>query len=233
MPQQIILFDINETILNLGQLKPKFKQYFGNELFLDTWFSMLLHSSTVCLTTKVETNFKDLALANLNTLAGRLDKSLTTEQRSDIISSLANLPAHDDIKPALVLLRSEGFKLVAFSNSSETLLRSQLNNAGLTDYFDNAISVESAKTFKPSQDAYQFAIKKLNTASHDVTLVAAHDWDTHGALCAGLSAAFIDRFNAQYNPTYKEPEIIGNTMGEVAVKLIESKRPNLTSENRS
>lgn len=223
MPQQIILFDINETVLNLSQLKPKFEKYFGNELFLETWFSMLLHSSTVCLATKVHTNFKDLALASLTGLAGRLDKSLTTEQSSDIISSLANLPAHDDIKPALALLRNEGFKLVAFSNSSEALLSSQLKNARLNDYFDNAISVESAKTFKPSQDAYQFAINKLNIASHDMTLVAAHDWDTHGALCAGLNAAFVDRFKAPYNSTYKKPAITGNTMGEVADKLIESR----------
>lgn len=224
MPQQVILFDINETVLNLGQLKPKFEQYFGNELFLGTWFSILLHSSTVCLTTKVKTNFKDLALASLNALAGRLDKSLTSEQSSDVISTLANLPAHDDIKPALVLLRSAGFKLVAFSNSSETLLKSQLKNAGLTEYFDYAISVENAKTFKPSEDAYKYAVEKLNTTSPNVTLVAAHDWDTHGALCAGLNAAFVDRFNAPYNSTYKKPAIISNTMGEIADKLIESKR---------
>ena len=97
-------------------------------------------------------------------------------------------------------------------------------NAELTDYFDNAISVESAKTFKPSTDAYKFVVEKLSTVSHNVTLVASHDWDTHGALCAGLNAAFVDRFNAPYNSTYKKPAITGNTMGEVAHKLIESKR---------
>lgn len=219
MPQKVILFDINETVLNLGQLKPKFEQYFGNELFLDTWFSMLLHSSTVCL----KTNFKDLAVASLNALAGRLGKSLTSEQCSDVISTLANLPVHDDIKPALVLLRGAGFKLVAFSNSSETLLKSQLKNAGLTEYFDNAISVENAKTFKPSEDAYKYAVEKLNVAPHNMTLVAAHDWDTHGALCAGLDAAFLDRFYAPYNPTYKKPAIIGNTMSEIGDKLMELK----------
>jgi len=224
MNHQVILFDINETVLNLSILKPTFKQYFRDENHMDRWFSMLLHSSTVCLVTDVKTDFKSLALAALKSIAGRLALTLSDEEYANILNTLASLPAHSDIKPALVKLRAAGFTLIAFSNSSSSLLSSQLTNAGLNEYFDDAISVESAGTFKPSNNAYQYAVNKLAVPAKDIRLVAAHDWDTHGALSAGLKAAFIDRFGAPYNPLYITPDIIASTMEGIAEQIIKSKR---------
>ena len=223
MHQHVILFDINETVLNLTILKPKFKQYFGDERYMDTWFSMLLHSSTVCLTTNIKTDFKSLALAALQSLAGRIGITLLDDDCNNILSTLANLPAHNDIKPALTKLRSAGFTLIAFSNSSSSLLSSQLTNAGLDEYFDDAISVESAGTFKPSKSAYQYAVDKLSVPASAIRLVAAHDWDTHGALCAGLKAAFVDRFSAPYNPLYNKPDIVDFSMKGIAEQIIKNK----------
>lgn len=222
MKQRVILFDINETILNLSVLKPKFKHYYGDEKYLDTWFSMLLHSSTVCLITGVKTDFKNLAKATLDSLASKLNISLSDDDCNSILSTLANLPAHKDIQPALTKLRNAGFRLVALSNSSLTLLSSQLKNAEIYDYFDDVISVESANTFKPSPEAYHFAVSKLNTEPSNALLVATHDWDTHGALSAGLNAAFINRLGTSYNPMYKKPNIVGDTMNEIAEKIINS-----------
>jgi 2-haloacid dehalogenase len=220
MHQNVILFDINETVLNLSILKPKFKYYLGDEIYMDTWFSMLLHSSTVCLITSVKTDFKSLAKAALNALASKLKITLSQEDCDDIIGTLGNLPAHADIKPALRKLRKAGFKLVAFSNSSLTLLSSQLNNAQLTEYFDDVISVESANTFKPAKEAYQFAVQKLKIAPKFIRLVATHDWDTHGALSAGINAAYINRFSYSYNPMYLKPDINENTMDAIVEQII-------------
>jgi 2-haloacid dehalogenase len=187
---------------------------------MDTWFSMLLHSSTVCLATNVTTEFKTLANIALDSLAGKLGISLSKDNCDEILSSLSNLPAHADMKPALIKLHNANFKLVAFSNSSLILLSSQLKNSGLDKYFDDVISVESADTFKPSPKAYQFAVNKLNVLPSQVCLIATHDWDTHGALCAGINAAFINRLGITYNPLYKKPSIIGNTMNEIVDKII-------------
>jgi len=220
MPDNVILFDINETVLNLNGLEPKFKLYLGDDSHLKTWFAMLLHSSTVCVATKVETDFKSLASAALYSLSSQLNKPLSSEACSDILNTFGSLPAHSDIKPALTKLRNANFKLVAFSNSSLTLLSSQLKNAQLHEYFDDAISLESVGTFKPSEKSYNFAVSKLNVPASQIRLVAAHDWDTHGALSAGLNAAFINRQGAIYNPLYEMPSITGSTMTEVANKII-------------
>lgn len=221
--QKVILFDINETVLDLSPLRPKFKLYLNNESHMDTWFAMLLHSSTVSLITGVKTNFKRLAHAALVTLAARLKTTLSDNELDDIVSTFANLPPHDDISPSLTMLRHAGFKLVAFSNSSLTLLDAQLTNANIIQQFDDVISVESAGTFKPSKDAYQYALQAIGVSAKDACLVATHDWDTHGALCAGLNAAFINRFNTPYNAIYKKPTIIGDTMTSIAQQIIDDR----------
>ncbi len=220
MKQETILFDINETVLNLNVLKPKFKQYFGDDKYMLTWFSMLLHSSTVCLTTEVKTSFAELAKSALLSLAGKCRITLTEDQVDDVLGLFANLKAHSDIKPALALLKANGFRLVALSNSSQALLEKQITNAGLKDYFDDIISVESIGTFKPSPVAYQHAAEVLLKSPEELRLVATHDWDTHGALNAGLKAAYIDRSGAPYHPLYLKPDVVGVDMLAIAREIV-------------
>ena len=148
MPRDTILFDINETVLDLSSLKPKFNAAFGDEAVTATWFSMLLHTSTVCTLTDVKTDFATLAGAMLDTVAAHLGVELSEVMRADILGGFASLPPHADIKPALMRLRSAGYHTVAFSNSSLKLVTAQINNAGLTDYFDDIVSVEETGSFK-------------------------------------------------------------------------------------
>ncbi len=220
MQAQTILFDINETVLNLESLKPKFNAVFGHDSFTSTWFSMLLHSSTVCLVTGIKTDFASLAKIALEALAAKQKRCLSDEETADILGTFANLTPHADIKSALTKLRKAGFRVAALSNSSQELLTTQIQNAGLESYFDDLISVEAGGTFKPSGKAYEFASHQLATPPDKLRLVATHDWDTHGALSAGLQAAYINRTGAPYNPLFLKPDVIGSTMDEIAELII-------------
>lgn len=220
MRKDVILFDINETVLNLESLKPKFRDVFGSEEALSLWFSKLLHSSTVCIATNLSSNFAKLANVMLESVAAHYSRRLTDDMRNELLAYFATLPPHDDIKEALNKLRSGGFKTVAFSNSSLNLISAQMNNSGLKSYFDVIISVEDTGSFKPNPDVYKFAAKVLGEPVENLRLVATHDWDTHGALSAGLKAAYIDRTGSRYNPFYLKPEIQSKTMGGIVEKII-------------
>jgi 2-haloacid dehalogenase len=221
MQRNTILFDINETVLNLSILKPKFKAAFGDDSVIATWFSMLLHSSTVCMITGVKTDFATLAGTMLESMAARMDIKLSETMRDDILKGFASIPPHNDIKQALGHLQSAGFRTVAFSNSSGNLISTQITNAGLTEYFDDIISVEETGSFKPDPNVYKFAAKQLNQPLGSLRLVASHDWDTHGALCVGMRAAYIERSAALYHPLYRQPDIRATTMGDIVKKIIE------------
>ncbi len=221
MQRDTILFDINETVLDLRSLKPKFRAAFGSEAVTATWFSMLLHSSTVCSLTGVKSDFGSLAGLMLDTLAARLDKEISTADRDDILKSFANLPPHDDVIPALKLLRSAGFRTISFTNSSHKLVTSQITNAGLMELFDEMVSVEETGSFKPDPRVYAFVAEHLRKPIESLRLIATHDWDTHGALTSGMQAAYIDRSGAPYHAQYLRPEIYAKSMVEVAEQIIE------------
>ena len=220
MDKDTIIFDINETVLNLDSLNPKFERVFGDDKITSLWFSMLLHTSTVCILTGVKTDFLTLSKMTLDTVASRLGVGLTEGDRAEILSTFVSLQPHDDIKSALLRLRSAGYKTVAFSNSSQSLVSSQIKQAGLDHYFDEIVSVEEAGSFKPDPVVYAYLADKMNLPVEKLRLVATHDWDTHGALSVGMKAAYIDRLGWPYNPLYKKPDITGVTMNEIVEAIL-------------
>lgn len=220
MPRDTVLFDINETVLDLTALRPKFAGIFGDPAVASTWFAMLLHGSTVCALTGVRTGFAELAGLTLDRLASLHRRMIGEKDRSDLLGAFANLAPHADVAPALARLRSRGYRTVAFSNSSLDLISRQIANSGLTGSFDAVISVEEAGSFKPDPKVYAFAAARLDRPIGALRLVAAHDWDTHGAMVAGMQAAYLDRTGAPYNPLYRRPEIQATTMERVAERII-------------
>ncbi|PML01488.1 haloacid dehalogenase, type II [Vibrio breoganii] len=215
-----VLFDINETVLSLAPLKPKFAAYFGSADYADTWFSMLLHSSTVAIATRVKSDFATLAKIALQTLASKKQILLSEAQQTEILSTFADLPAHADIKPALIWLRDNGYRTVALSNSSSKLITTQIENSGLTELFDQVISVEETESFKPCADVYHYAASKVDRSVEDLRLVATHDWDTHGAMTAGMRAAYINRSGALYHPLYKKAEVVADNMQQLVEQIV-------------
>lgn len=220
MDKDVILFDINETVLSLASLKAQFKAQFGSEEIVATWFSMVLHSSTVCSCTGVKTDFSTLAKTMLDAVAAKCQITLTAAAQDELLESFASLPPHPDMEPALQRLQEAGFKTVAFSNSSERLIATQIDNSGLADLFDDVVSVEATGSFKPDPAVYHYVAEQLGLPTTSLRLVATHDWDTHGALHAGLKAAYIDRSGVPYHPLYQQPDIIADNMLDIAEQII-------------
>ena len=221
MSRDTILFDINETVLDLASLRPRFEAVFGDAGVTSTWFAMLLHTSTVCALTEVKTGFAELASTMLDAVAARRAVEISDEQRGDILGGFANLSSHDDIVPALVRLRAAGYRTVAFTNSSLKLVTDQIANSGLADYYDQIISVEETGSFKPDAKVYRYVAERLQRPIGELRLVATHDWDTHGAITAGMLAGYVDRSGAPYHSLYKRPDVFGAEMGNIVDQILD------------
>ena len=220
MSRDTILFDINETVLDLSSLKPLFAESFGSTAVTATWFSMLLHSSNVCALTSVRSDFESLAGTMLDSLAARMRLELDHNNKQKILGAFATMPAHPDMSQALETLKAAGYRTIAFTNSSIQLVTSQIANSGLTDLFDQQISVESTGSFKPDTKVYQHAAKQADRPIKALRLIATHDWDTHGALSAGMKAGYIDRTGAPYHPQYLRPDAFAKSMTELVAQII-------------
>lgn len=219
---KVLFFDVNETLLDLTNMKKQVGAALGGrEDLLSLWFTTMLQYSLVTTAGGQYENFGNIGAAALQMVGANNGITISeTDARKTIINALQGLPAHPEVKEALTLLKEDGYKLVSFTNSSNEGVRKQFESAGLTDFFDERLSVEDIGKFKPFTDTYAWASRKMGVKPQDCMLIAAHGWDVAGALWAGWRAAFVSRPGQQVFPLAPKTEINELDLLKVAKKLI-------------
>jgi len=215
-----VFFDMNETMLNLSLLKDSFDKHFDDKYVLKYWFTKLLHTSTVVGSMNEYTDFGQLSEAVLENLFHENGKQLTTETKNEILGSFKSLPAYHDVPLSLNLLRENGIKTIAVSNSSLTMIKEQLTNANIIELFDGYYSVDSIKKYKPFHNIYEYVANQENLAIEDIAMVASHDWDLFGAKKVGLITAYIKRKEEIFNPYYPQPDFNDTDLNSLIKKII-------------
>jgi len=217
---KILAFDVNETLLDLKSLDPHFEQIFGSASVRTSWFGQVLRNSLVATITGQYDDFGKIAGTALDMTAKLQNVTISDDERSTIMGGIRSLPPHPDVVTGLEKLKSAGFRLVTLTNSPPHVVEAQLQNSGLTDFFEKSFSVDAIKSFKPDAEVYKMTATELGVSTDQIRLVAAHDWDVAGALLAGCTAAFIARPGHVLNPSMPEPDITGKDLIEVADKII-------------
>lgn len=215
-----IVFDVNETLLDLSALDGLFATHFGDASVRRLWFAQVLQSALVSTVLKEYQDFGVMAAAALEIVAARSDIALSKDASREILGGMRVLPAHPEALGALRRLKNFGYRLATLTNSSTTMVEAQLASSGLADLFDATLSVDRVRQFKPARAVYEMAARELSEDTCDLWLVAAHNWDTTGALSAGWKAAFVQRSGMVLGPLDKTPQIVGKDLGEVSDKLI-------------
>ena len=218
---KVLFFDVNESLLDLGNMKKSIATVLeGKQELLPIWFTTMLQYSLVTTLSQQYNNFDEIGAAALQMVAANNDVPLSQEKAKEAMKSFNTLPPHKEVVEALTLIRNAGYTMVALSNSSSNGLTAQLNNAGLTSYFDEIISVEQIGKFKPDSNVYHWAAKKMNAQPEDCMMIAAHGWDVAGAMWAGCNAAFIARPGQQLYPLAPDVQINEPNLILIANKLI-------------
>ena len=222
--KRVLVFDVNETLLDLSALDPHFQRVFGDPQVRSEWFQTMLQSAFLTTIAGPYKPFGDHFRAALAITALRRDLRLSPEDERAILGGVRTLPAHPDVRPALERLRSAGFRLAALTNSTTEVEEAQLRNAGLSDLFEKALSADTGKRLKPAAEAYTNAARELGVAPTQIRMVAAHVWDVHGAMRAGCAAALVERPGVVWNPVLERPDIVGSDLAEIATRVIEVDR---------
>jgi len=222
---KVIVFDVNETLLDLGNMRQSVGAALnGQEDLLPLWFSTMLHYSLVVSATEDYKSFGAIGVAALQMVAEINGIAITQEQaKTAVLTPLRSLPAHPDVAEGLAELKAQGYKLVTLTNSSLEGVKSQLENSGLSQYFDANLSIESVGAFKPHLSTYQWAIKELAVNPDEALMVAAHGWDIAGADKAGMQTAFIRREGKVLFPLADQPDYNVNDVKNLADKLAKFK----------
>lgn len=218
--KRVLVFDINETLLDLGALDPVFARLFGDAAARREWFGQLLQSAFLSTITDVYRDFGALGMTALEMVAARRRVVLTEDQSAAVRAGMRALPPHPDARPALEQLRQNGFRLATLTNSTAEVGEAQLVSAGLRDLFELALSADAVKRLKPAPEPYRMAAEQLGVYPAELRLVAAHAWDVTGAERAGCASAFVARPGQVLDPAGVRPEITDASLLEVAARII-------------
>ena len=211
-----LVFDVNETLLDLSALDPHFQAYFGDRRFRKEWFSQVLKSAFATTILGRYHHFGHVARSALSMVAEQNGVILPEEAYESILGQMRSLPTHPDVLPAIMRLQESGYRMSALTNSPFQVARDQIENAGLDEFMENVLSVDASRTLKPANLVYVNAARALDQPAHDLCLIAAHPWDIAGAMNCGWQGAFISRNEKAWNPLFEEPALQGNDLSEIA-----------------
>ena len=216
----VIVFDVNETLLDLESLTPTFERIFGDRLALRRWFAELVLYSEALTLAGIYVPFTDIGGAVLKMVATTCGISISAADRAELTEKFASMPAHPEVPDALLTLKRAGFRLCTLTNNTAEISGRQLERAGLLDAFERRFSVDDVRRHKPAPEVYASVARALQAQPSAICLVACHTWDTLGAVAAGWEAALVLRPGNALLDVGPQPQMTGVDLREVADKLI-------------
>lgn len=150
-----------------------------------------------------------------------LQTGLSENDHDHLMAVYGELPAFEDVVPALDRLRDAGIRCAAFSNGTADAVSTLLTRAGVESHIDDVISADEVKRFKPDPAVYSHLRSRLETRPEHTWLVSSNPFDVIGATHAGLRSAWVRRSSdAPFDPWGGEPDITINGLEALAERLI-------------
>lgn len=223
----VLVFDLNETLLDMSALEPAFGKIFDPNSASERrqqWFQQVLELFLTATVVGEYRSFDKLTEDALRMLMAKSGRDASDEHRATLKESLGAIPPYADVRPGLERLRDAGFTIATLTNSTDTAARALIERGGLTELFDRILSADAVGRYKPAAEAYEYAATELDVALADIQLVAAHSWDIAGAHAAGCRTAFIARAGKVMSPGAPTPDLQASDITRLA-ELLSPKAP--------
>jgi 2-haloacid dehalogenase len=216
----LIVFDVNETLLDLQTMAPIFERIFGGKEAMRLWFANLIMYSASLTVAGCYVPFTDIGSAVMKMLADTRGIRITDADKRELTERFSTMPPHGEVPQALRKLRAAGFRLFTLTDNLLAVQTRQLEHGGIVDLFERRFSADTVKHHKPAREAYAHVERELGVGPSGLCLIACHTWDTLGAVAAGWQAALIKRVGNDILGVGPQPQIVGSDLNDVADQLI-------------
>ncbi|HET9073162.1 MAG TPA: haloacid dehalogenase type II [Solirubrobacteraceae bacterium] len=206
---RVVVLDVNETLSDMGALDASFARIGAPAHFRATWFAGVLRDGFALNMAGEPADFAALARCGLRSLLGALG-GLVVEPDDGveiILSAMADLPLHPDVKPGLERIAAAGARIVTLSNGAASVATALLERAGASEFVEQRLSVDAVGRWKPAPEPYRYAAERCEVDPAEMMLVAVHPWDITGAARAGLCTAWINRSQLPYPGGFQSPDV--------------------------
>ena len=193
---KVLAFDAYGTLFDIFSIGEQLRSIFGdkaneiNQLWRKkqleyTWLRALMGK------------YKPFYRVTVEALAYACDfhgEKINEEQIKSVMEVYSELKVYPDVIPSLDVLKKD-FQLCILSNADPEMLESASKYNQIDRYFQQMISVDILKTYKPSPGVYQLPEKLFNVNKEEVAFISTNTWDISGASAYGLQTIWLNRFN--------------------------------------
>jgi 2-haloacid dehalogenase len=151
--------------------------------------------------------------------AKMLKVELSADQRGQLMQSYLGLKAWPDVALALRQLKAAGIRMAFLTNLTNAMLDAVVRNSGLEGFFENHLSTDKVRTFKPDPRAYQMGVDAFGLRKEEIAFAAFAGWDAAGAKWFGYPTFWVNRLNLPVEELGVAPDGMGSGMGEL-VKFV-------------
>lgn len=208
----VVLLDVNETLFSLASLGHAFAVAGLPPQWVPLWFARVLRDGFAFAATGDFRSFAEVARHALDGLP------LDRRQSALVLEAFHSLSPHPDVAEGLELLAAARLRLLTLTVGDVTLVRALFRRAGLDHFLEASLSADTVRRWKPAPEPYQYALHTLGVSARETALIAAHDWDIHGAAQLGLRTGRIARLPA--SPLFTAADVVAPSLPEVARGLI-------------
>ena len=127
-----------------------------------------------------------------------LNKSMKVFQidatmKDELLNLYKVLSTFPEVRRTLKKLKEKNYKLAILSNGTPSLLNELVSSNNLESIFDNVLSVEDVKIYKPHPNVYKIPIKKYQIEKNQVLYLSSNTWDVSAAGNFGFNAVWVNR----------------------------------------
>ena len=137
-----------------------------------------------------------------------LGLNVSASERERMLSGWLEVKPYADVEPALDVLERQARRRVILSNGTLSMLQAALRSSGLSARFQDVLSVDSIRVYKPDPRVYRLAVDSLGVPIEEILFVSSNGWDAAGAAAFGLRVAWINRRGAPTERLGLKPDTI-------------------------
>ena len=212
-------FDVYGTLIDTAGVTQALEQFAGERAvqFSNLWREKQLEYSFRRALMQNYVHFGFCTRYALDYTCTALDIEISAADKEELLAGYKVLPPFPDALEALPELQNAGFSLFAFSNGKPEDVASLLETSGISSYFEDVISTDEIKSFKPNPAVYAHFLRRTGATGEQAWLISGNPFDVIGAVSAGMRAAWVRRSpQAMFDPWEIEPTITIGSLSELA-----------------
>lgn len=134
---------------------------------------------------------------------------ITPQQHRQLLAAYHQLTTWPEVPTVLTQLKEKGYRLGFLSNFTPEMLQNNTRNNGLGPYFEQLISVDRVRTYKPDPRTYRLAMDIFQLSKEEIIFVPFAGWDAAGATNFGYRTFWVNRLNTPPERLGPTPERLG------------------------